>query len=267
MKASVNRVFVFLFLICSLLFSSQKQKEKDLPIKYQEWLNLTTHIILPEEKGVFLELQNNRDRDLFIVSFWRQRDPTPGTPQNEYKDEHLDRFGYADTFFRRGTTRDGWRTDMGRIYIILGPPVSIERFDNVMGVYPCQVWSYYGDSSKGLPTNFTFLFFKRNGVGEFKLYNSINDGPGALIIQKQDLDLFDSAKIYKQIRTLAPTLAGPAVTMIPGRYTFDFRPSLSDNQILVDILDSPRKDVNPTYASHFLNPKTSIIVIFHSMSA
>ncbi len=253
MKASVYRVFVFLFLICSLLFSSQKQKEKDLPPKYQEWLNLTTHIILPEEKDVFLELQNDRDRDLFIASFWRQRDPTPGTPQNEYKEEHLERFGYANAFFRRGTTRDGWRTDMGRIYMILGPPVSIERFDNVMGVYPCQVWSYYGDRSKGFPPNFTMLFYKRNGVGEFRLYNSMNDGPAALIIQKQDLDRFDSLKLYSAIKKLAPTLAGPAVTMIPGRYTFDFRPSLSDNQILVDILDSPRKDVNPTYASHFLN--------------
>ncbi len=257
MKVNVSRVFVFLFLICScsLLFSSQKQKEKDLPPKYQEWLNLTTHIIFPEEKDVFLELQNDRDRDLFIRSFWRQRDPTPGTPQNEYKDEHLERFKYVNTFFRRGTTRDGWRTDMGRIYMILGPPVSTEKFDNVMGVYPCQVWSYYGDRNKGFPTNFTILFFKRNGVGEFKLYNSMSDGPGALIIQKKDLDMFDSLKIYSAIKTLAPTLAGPAVTMIPGRYTFDFRPSLSDNQILVDILDSPRQDVNPTYASHFLNYK------------
>ena len=257
MKANVLRVFVFLILVCScsLLFPGQKQKEKDLPPKYQEWLNLTSTIILPEEKDVFLELQNDRDRDLFAASFWRQRDPTPGTPQNEYKDEHLERFKYVNAFFGRGATRDGWRTDMGRIYMILGAPVSIERFDNVMGVYPCQVWSYYGDRSKGFPTNFTILFFKRNGVGEFKIYNSISDGPAALIIQKKDVDLFDSAMVYQEIRKLSPTLAGPAVTMIPGRYTFDFRPHLSDNQIMVDILDSPRKDVNPTYASHFLNYK------------
>lgn len=138
--------------------SVKKLKEKDLPQKYQDWLKLINYIIFPVEKDAFLQLTMDRDRDLFIESFWKQRDPTPATPQNEYKDELIKRFQYANTFYRRGTTREGWMTDMGRIYIILGLPSSIERFEGVAGIHPCQVWYYYGDRTKGLPTYFALVF-------------------------------------------------------------------------------------------------------------
>ena len=136
-------------------------KEKDLPSKYQEWLKIVSYIIMPVEKEVFMKLTNDRDRDIFIESFWKQRDPTPATPQNEYKDEHLRRFDYANEYYHRGTPRAGWMTDMGRIYIILGKPNSIERFDGTAGIQPCQVWYYFGDPAKRLPTYFGLVFFQR----------------------------------------------------------------------------------------------------------
>lgn len=46
----------------------------------------------------------------------------------------------------------GGMTDMGRIYIILGAPASTESFELTPGIYPCQVWYYYGDKAKGLLT-------------------------------------------------------------------------------------------------------------------
>lgn len=91
---------------------------------------------------MFLQLANNRDRDVFIETFWKQRDPTPGTPENEYKDEILKRFQYVNQFFGRATTREGWRIDMGRFYMVLGPPASTERFEATIGLVPCQSWSY-----------------------------------------------------------------------------------------------------------------------------
>ncbi len=64
-----------------------KVREKDLPPRHQDWLKLTTTFILPAERDVFLSLTGERDRDIFIEAFWKQRDPTQATPQNEYKDE------------------------------------------------------------------------------------------------------------------------------------------------------------------------------------
>ncbi|MBE0461539.1 MAG: GWxTD domain-containing protein [Candidatus Aminicenantes bacterium] len=246
---------IFFFWLVSLLFSSQKINVKDLPQKYREWLELTEYIILPQEKDVFMQLAADRDRDIFIETFWKQRDPTPGTPQNEYKDEHINRFLYANKYYRRGTTRPGWMTDMGRIHIILGLPASIEKFEGVAGIYPCQVWYYYGDRRKGLPTYFAVVFYQRQGSGEFKLYNQLSDGPANLLIDEKGLDLTNYRQVYEKIRELAPTLAGVSISMIPGEYPYNYQPSPKNNMILGDIFKSPKKDVSPSYATHFLNYK------------
>ncbi|GAI71355.1 unnamed protein product [marine sediment metagenome] len=160
MRVKKPLTIIIFLLLSSLLFSAQKIKEKDLSQRYREWLKLTRYIILSPEKEVFMQLNTDRDRDIFIETFWKQRDPTSGTPQNEYKDEHINRFFYANEYFRRGTPREGWMTDMGRIHIILGPPTSTERFEGTQGIYPCQVWYYYGDKTKGLPTYFAIVFFQ-----------------------------------------------------------------------------------------------------------
>jgi GWxTD domain-containing protein len=221
--------------------------------QYQDFLDLTQYIILPQEKEVFQQLTTDRDRDIFIQSFWKQRDPTPGTPQNEYKEEHLKRFNYANRYLGRGSSREGWRTDQGRIHIILGEPASKERFEGSSDIYPTEVWSYYGDTSKGLPTHFVMVFFKRRGAGEFTLYDPSGDGPGSLIINPRGLDLTDYAQMYHHILEVAPTLAPSTLSMIPGEIPFNYQPSLESNLILSSIYKSPSKDINPGYASHFLS--------------
>ncbi len=256
----MKRRFWLLLILPVMVFApvyatAERAKEKGLALKYQEWLNLTSYIILQKEKDVFLQLTTDRDRDIFIDSFWKQRDPTPGTPQNEFMEEHIRRFNYANTYFRRGTPRQGWQTDMGRIYIILGPPSSIERFDSVAGLYPAQVWYYYGDQTKGLPTYFAIVFFQRSGAGEFKIYNPTSDGPLSLIIDTRGIDITDYRAQYEKIKELAPTLAGVAISMIPGEYPYNFQPSPQTNIILADIFESPKKNISPSYATHFLDYK------------
>jgi GWxTD domain-containing protein len=238
--------------LAGLAPAGQKVKEKDLPPRHQEWLKLTTTFILPAEREVFLSLTNERERDIFIEAFWKQRDPTPATPQNEYKDEMGARFKHVNEYFRRGTVREGWMTDMGRIYMILGPPVSIERFEGTAGLYPVQAWYYYGDALKGLPTNFAMIFFQRGG-GEFKLYNPISDGPGSFIIDTKGVDLTNHQAVYEKIREMAPTLASVSLSLIPNQIPYGFSPSPQSNIILAKVFDSPKKDINPAYATHFLN--------------
>jgi hypothetical protein len=89
-------------LAAASLVSAQKApkvSEKDLAPQYQEWLHLVAYHIQPVERDVFLQLRSDRDRDIFIETFWKQRDPTPGTPENEYKDELIKRFQYVNQFY------------------------------------------------------------------------------------------------------------------------------------------------------------------------
>ena len=238
------------------LLASQKLAEKDLPSQHQEWLNLVAYHIQSVEKNVFLQLADNRDRDIFIDIFWKQRDPTPGTPENEYKDELVKRFQYVNQFYGRTTSREGWKTDMGRIHMILGPPAGIERFDGTLGIVPCLSWSYYGDARKNLPPQFVLLFYQRGGVGEYRLYDPVSDGPTQLLQHKNDIgDPFDYETLYDKILDLAPTLAELSITRIPGEYSFNYQPSARNSILLADIMTSPKKDINPSYASHFLKYK------------
>jgi GWxTD domain-containing protein len=244
---------LFLAAAVSLLPAQQKVRIKDLSARYQEWLELTQYIIWPEEKDVFLQLVSDRERDIFIETFWKQRDPTPGTPQNEYKDEHIRRFQYANKWFSRGSSKPGWMTDRGRIYIILGEPVSKDRYPSNIGLYPCEIWSYYGDVSLGLPTHFSLVFFQRQGVGEYQLYDPVSDGPAALLLQGRNMDPFDYETLYNEIRDLAPGLALVSLSLIPGEFNYGFQPSPRNSIILADILNSPKKMVNPAYSTHFLD--------------
>ena len=136
MRARTSRTIIFFLLITSLLSSAQQIREKDLPQKYQDWLRLTKYIIHKQEKEVFMQLTNDRERDIFIEIFWEIRDPTPGTPQNERKEEIRERFDYANKRLRSGAGREGWMTDQGMIYIILGPPASIERNPSSRDIHP-----------------------------------------------------------------------------------------------------------------------------------
>ncbi|NOZ62258.1 MAG: GWxTD domain-containing protein [Calditrichaeota bacterium] len=93
-------------------------------------------------------------------NFWARRDPTPGTPQNEWMDEYYERVAYANARF--GGFRDGWKSDMGMIYIIFGAPSDVERHPFDPGSKPYEVWYYY-------TINKSFVFMDMTGFGEYRL--------------------------------------------------------------------------------------------------
>ncbi|MEE9500910.1 MAG: GWxTD domain-containing protein, partial [Candidatus Aminicenantaceae bacterium] len=99
--------------------------------KHEKWIKEeAVYIITPKERAVFNKLETDKERDMFIGEFWRHRDPTPGTPRNEFKEEHHRRIDYANERFGGTTPFDGWATDRGKFYIMLGEPVYIERYVN-----------------------------------------------------------------------------------------------------------------------------------------
>jgi len=249
-------VAILSFTLLGAAFSAAQTKvdPKDLPAPYRDWLKLTAYIIKDAERSVFLRLATDRDRDLFIKAFWRIRDPTPGTPENEFQDEHLKRFQEANRRFRFSSAREGWMTDRGRIYIILGPPISTEFIAGDMDVYPAEIWSYYGDTSKGLPTHFELVFCQYKNAGEFKLYDPVADGPARLLVKGlTDYSPSDYQAMYEELFKKQPDLALVAFSIIPGELSPGYQPSLDTVRYLAAISDSPKKGLDETYATHFLN--------------
>jgi GWxTD domain-containing protein len=79
-----------------------------------------------EEMAAWKSVNNDTDAQAFIDKFWARRDPTPGTPANEFKAEFEARAKYADDHFAEGRTK-GSLTDRGRIFLILGSPSVVKH--------------------------------------------------------------------------------------------------------------------------------------------
>jgi GWxTD domain-containing protein len=71
-----------------------------------EWAIQVKNIIQPDEHATYNRLKTADERQKFIQQFRERRDPTPGTPANEYRDEYERRLTFAAEHFRDGGIRD-----------------------------------------------------------------------------------------------------------------------------------------------------------------
>ena len=164
---------------------SSKALKQELSSTYKKWLNEDViYIITPEEKSAFKQLSNDEERDQFIEQFWLRRDPTPDTPENEYKEEHYRRIAYANEHF--GAGMPGWKTDRGRVYITWGPADQVTShpsggmYDRTMqegggstSTYPFEDWRYR--YLEGVGENVELEFVDDCMCGNYKLAQSPND--------------------------------------------------------------------------------------------
>jgi GWxTD domain-containing protein len=79
-----------------------------------------------EEITQWNALQSDADANAFIALFWARRDPTPGTPENEFRDDFQRRVTYADQNFSAANVR-GALSDRGKALILFGPPTRLVR--------------------------------------------------------------------------------------------------------------------------------------------
>ncbi|HUP62243.1 MAG TPA: GWxTD domain-containing protein [Thermoanaerobaculia bacterium] len=87
----------------------------------QEWRRGPEKFLMSnEEEKAWKSVTSDADAAAFIDLFWARRDPTPGTPRNEMREEFLVRVRYSDASFAE--KRRGALTDRGQVYIVLGPP-------------------------------------------------------------------------------------------------------------------------------------------------
>ncbi len=104
--------------------------------------------------------KTKEERRELLLEFWEKRDPTPGTPRNELMNEYYRRVAYSNINFR--SYLEGWKSDLGMVYIIYGPPDDIERHPFDAQRKPYQIWRYYDKGWK-------FVFVDVNMFGDYRL--------------------------------------------------------------------------------------------------
>ena len=236
---------------------SRGEKIERLREDHREWIEQeVVYIITEREEDVFLSLETLEERNRFIEVFWEKRDPHPATPENEFRDEHYRRIEYANQYLGRDTFRDGWRTDRGRYYIILGEPRERHSFDGYNEVVSSELWFYQGDVQKGLPSFFYLVFFKRHDIGEYRLYHPVVDGPESLVRGQytQGGGPEGNIRAYEALQRIDVELANASLSLDPsepGDWTSG-RASLGSDLLIARVTDSPRRAIRADYADAWL---------------
>lgn len=179
----------------------EKQLRKELEGPWKKWLNEdVTYIITDEERQAFKHLQTDEEREQFVENFWRRRDPTPDTEENEYKEEIYRRIAYANDHYASGIP--GWKTDRGMIYIKYGAPDEVdshpsggsyqrpmEEGGGETSTYPFEDWRYrYLD---GIGSNIEIEFVDPTMTGEYHMTMDPSEKDALLYVPGAGLTLYE----------------------------------------------------------------------------
>lgn len=106
------------------------------------------------------------EREKRFIKFWKSKDPTPNTVKNERMIDYYNRVRLANERYSHYV--DGWKTDMGMVYITYGDPSSITREPMGSDTRPYEIWDYY-------EINRQFIFVDDTGFGDYRLTTPIWD--------------------------------------------------------------------------------------------
>ncbi len=162
---------------------------KDLDIISMELAENVVYYIMNDQDRKTLKLLDFEGKKKFFDRFWKERDPSPGTKTNENLIEYYKRYAEANQRFST-PNRQGWKTDMGRVYIIYGSPAQIEKRDFETRSKPYQRWYYY--QLKDQPTQTEFIFADKDGSGIYQLIHSNAKGELSNRNWEKDIQTFQT---------------------------------------------------------------------------
>ena len=117
-----------------------------------EWHREVAPLMTPEESSAYRRLKTSGERDAFIADFWRRRDGTPATPENEVRRDFEQRVAYAREHLTNNESfaLPGYETDRGRFYVAWGAPEAVSTSG------PGEEWRYRFVSAFGSAVTLNF---------------------------------------------------------------------------------------------------------------
>lgn len=131
-------------------------RDLDLAISQMQFIATPDEINEIEDAGDYTKKLNK------FLAYWKRLDPSPNTIENETANEYFRRVDYANATFK-GYFK-GWKSDMGMVYITLGPPDQVTRRPFQMDSKPYEIWDYY-------VINRSFIFVDQTNFGDYRLEN------------------------------------------------------------------------------------------------
>jgi len=129
------------------------------------------YLLTGPESRAYKMLQNDDERIRFVDTFWLRRDPTPNTEVNEFREQFEERLQRSESLrLYMESTKPMWLTDMGKIFILLGPPVREQREAFAASARDSVVWSY--DRIPGMGQSHFNIVFVADESGELRISQS-----------------------------------------------------------------------------------------------
>jgi GWxTD domain-containing protein len=106
----------------------------------------------------------------YLSNFWKARDEDPSDDMNHYLKDYMRRIKESNIKYK-ALSKEGWKTDRGRVYLIYGQPNDIDRYPNQTETRPHEIWYYY-DLEGGVQ----FVFGDITGFSDYQLLHSTKRG-------------------------------------------------------------------------------------------
>ncbi|HEX6160279.1 MAG TPA: GWxTD domain-containing protein, partial [Thermoanaerobaculia bacterium] len=145
--------------------SKRERKERlaKLDERLRDFVSDVEPIMMAPELDTFLLMENEAQREAFVVDFWRRRDEVHGT--SSFRDAYYARLAIAKERFRKVTS------DRSKMFLLQGPPTQVTRVNCERLLQPIEVWRY--DSVKGLGSDVRMLFYQPRNHNDFRIWNPI----------------------------------------------------------------------------------------------
>ncbi|HZM68782.1 MAG TPA: GWxTD domain-containing protein [Candidatus Cryosericum sp.] len=253
------RPALILLLSCALARVASATTDPDYRKPDKDWLKGPVQWLMSDEEAKeFKKLKSDEERQAFAKAFWEKRDPTPGTPGNEYEVIFWERVEQADKAYK-DQIRNGSVTALGHVFILLGPPTSQHKDSRY------TYWVYEPSPLNGLKEKMEFSFApvatglllrspkifeeyvashaETRGVG-WKIPQIVTEAqPGELMAAAAKEPVEDtSPESQRQIPILdAILLKGSGPTDVPFQVTHDFYAAVDGTTLVVATLEAPRE--------------------------
>jgi GWxTD domain-containing protein len=119
------------------------------------------YIANPEDVSYINNAPDRMEKAKRFVAYWGKYDSNPSDAYNPVFNEYYSRVAMANANFSTYSL-EGWRSDRGMVFIILGAPDNIERHPFEYYAKPYEIWQYYN-------LNRSFLFVDNTGFGDYRL--------------------------------------------------------------------------------------------------
>jgi GWxTD domain-containing protein len=150
--------------VLSTQFGAMSEEELD------DLYNKSKYIASNQEQDQYDALTTIESKREFLYNFWKARDENPSDDFNQSYNSYLKRVDDCNQRYR-AMSKEGWKTDRGRVYLIYGEPSEIERYPNQIETRPYEIWSYHN-----LEGGVFFIFADLFGFSDYQLVHSNKRG-------------------------------------------------------------------------------------------